>query len=363
MKYITEHSGYAGAVHFLATNGGQLFVGKGKDGCSSVIKGKTVVTFWEPNSLKYHKCREAALYFNFPHEHFTPGRLARFILKEICGLDPKGTRFDPRILQLARDGFHWHYTHVEVGYHPYLLEFDLCAAYFSSLNSLGSFYFNLEGGNFEDNGALSNLSELVPSLPKWLRMTILGIVASHSMTFATMPNRESGNLLFKWNTISKVDYGAAFNQTHRAILRLHRCMQRLHSIGSVFIKRMHTDSFALSLDCPVEVEQKLFDYLDAQGFRYSLKAQGTSHFSDLNTGIIGRKFIGVPFEVREAIKKESGKIRRVHIAPEQLERWGYRGVLPDTFGLESSGTHFTPTQTELDLGNVGTRQEGYHLSA
>lgn len=349
--FHTHHSGYAGALVLMEKCGGQLFPRRGRDGTTTLVIGQQVHTFWEEDSHRYFQCKVLAEDIGFPHENFTPGRLAKYIIRDICGLPDELGQPDDRILQLARNGFHWHYTHVETGYHPYLLEFDLCQAYATSLAQFGSFCFSMSQPTINDCGSLENLRNLLPSLPKWIRLVMVGVIASHRMTFATMPNRKSGDVSLKFTTIREVKYGQAFNQVHRAILRLYRVCKRLHSIGGIHIKRMHTDSFALSVDCPNAVEQNIFEYLDEQGFSYTCKAQGTAHFLDLNSGIVGRKFIGVPCEVREAIKAQPVPNRRVHITSEQLQRWGIRGVLADTGSDRSGQQAAEPIQLELGVSD------------
>lgn len=349
MQYTTQHSGYPGALLFFQENGGQFIPRKRKDGTSTVVLGKSVHTFWEPDSTSYHKCKAAAISFGFPHEHFTPGRLAKFILKEVCKLEPKGTEPDRKIIQLAKDGFHWHYTHVIPGYHPYLLEFDLCSAYATSLASQESFFFNQFAAVPSDGGSLANFRALMPSLPKWLRMIILGTIASHRMTFGVMPNRASGDFKIIWKTIHKIDYGAAFNQVHRAILRVYRVMRRIHEIGDIHIKRMHTDSFALSGDCPTQVESDIFDYLANQGFEVACKAQGTSHFLDLNSGIIGRKFIGVPLEIRTVLSAQKLKPKRYYLDNHSAALWEHRGIQADTERKGQPFSTLTGEQLNLDI--------------
>ena len=180
---------------------------------------------------------------------------------------------------------------------------------------------------------------------------MIGQMATHRMTFATMPNRKSGDFRLKWNTIEKVKYGYAFNRTHQAILRVYRLLEAIHKIGGDAIKRIHTDSFALSADCVPTIETEIFALLDDKGFGYSCKAQGTAHFFELNSGIIGRKFIGVPFEIREKIKNLPQKPRRVFITDEQLERWGIRGVVSDTGVPNCPSVHVQEEQLELEIEN------------
>lgn len=363
MKYFTEHTGYAGALDCLQSIGGQLFPGKRRDSTSTVVAGKCVYTFWEPNSKNYHKCAALAADIGFPHEHFTSGRIAKFLLESVCGINPNYGTPDPVFVKLASDGFHWHYTHVETGYHPYLIEFDLCAAYATSLVQFDSPYFAMNQKITEGHSEMASLRVVLETVPKWMRLILIGQMATHRMTFATMPNRVSGDFTLKWNTIRRIKYGYAFNRTHQAILRVYRVLQRIHSISDIWCKRIHTDSFALSADTPVETESKVFEYLDSTGFRYSVKAQGSSHFFCLNSGIIGRKFVGVPFEIREQIAALPERPRRLFLTPEQLERWGVRGVSPDTTRAQGETESLSPVQLELIETNGEERQSRYERFA
>lgn len=329
MKYFTEDTGYAGAIDCLTKVGGMLFPRRGKDGTSTVLKGQEIYTFWEPNSKNKAKCQQVAIDTDFPHEHFTSGRIAKHILETVCGIDPKFGQPDPVFLKLARDGFHWHYTHVQPGYYPYLLEFDLCAAYATSLAQFDSPYFAMSQTITKGRSEMGNLRSALESVPKWMRMILIGQMASHKMHFLTMPGRKDGDRKLKLNTVYKVKYGYAFNRTHQAILRVYRLFEAIHKIGGDHIKRIHTDSFTLSVDCPDAIEQEIFRLLDDKGFDYSCKAQGSSHFFGLNSGVVGRKFIGVPFEIRDCLKALPEKPKRHYITPDQLQRWGIRGVVDD----------------------------------
>lgn len=330
MKHFTEDTGYAGAIDCLSKVGGMLFPRRGKDGTSTVVRGDEVYTFWEPNSKQKAKCQQVAIDTDFPHEHFTSGRIAKHILETVCGIDPKFGQPDPVFLKLARDGFHWHYTHVQPGYYPYLLEFDLCSAYATSLAQFASPYFAMNTQITDGLSEMENLRNALGSVPKWMRMILIGQMGSHKMHFLTMPGRKVGDHKIKLNTVYKVKYGYAFNRTHQAILRVYRILEAIHKIGGDHIKRIHTDSFTLPADCPTSIEQEIFCLLDNKGFSYSCKAQGSAHFFGLNSGIVGRKFIGVPFEIRDCLKALPEKPKRHFLTAEQLDRWGVRGVVPDT---------------------------------
>lgn len=357
MKYYTEHTGYAGAMDCLQTIGGQLFPAKRKDGTSTVVRGKECYTFWSPDSKSYGQCGLLADNISFPHEHFTPGRIASFLLEKVVGIDPSYGTPDPVFIKLAKDGFHWHYTHVETGYHYYLLEFDLCAAYATSLGQFDSPYFSMNQQTTPNPSVMESLRVALAIVPKWMRLVMLGQMATHKMTFVTMPNRANGDYKLKWQTINKIKYGYAFNQVHRSILRVYRLLEAVHKIGGDSIKRIHTDSFTLSADCDTTIEAEIFKLLDDKGFSYSCKAQGSSHFFGLNSGIIGRKFVGVPFEIREQIRALPEKPKRVYITPEQLERWGVRGVVGDkpSEALPVERVHYEQVELKLERDTRNTK--------
>lgn len=328
--YYTLDGGYISAVECLREKGGCLFPAKRNDGSSTVVCGNKIYTFWENGSLNKAKVQEAAKRFGFDPEHATGGRLAKWILSDICGLDCAKESTDMRFLALAREGFHWHYTFVEEGHHPYLLEFDLQAAYMTSLLSASSLKYTLHQGYLDDSGALDCLREISPDLPKWLRLIIIGCLASHRMQYLTMGVGLNGYPELKSNFVNKVDYGTAFNAAHKAIFRVYRCMEQLHRIGGDHIKRIHTDSFALTGDCPCDIESQLFEYLDSLGFTSTCKAQGTGLFFNLNEGLIGRKWVGSRAGVRERLAELERKPKRYKLSKPARDRWGDRGVVFDT---------------------------------
>lgn len=327
--HFTYHTGYAGAYDLLLKRGGQFFPRKGSDGTTTVLLGSQVHTFWEPESTNYARVQDAARYYNFPEKSATSGRLARFILKDVCGLDASWSDPGRRFKQLAEDGFHWHFTHVIPGQYDYLLEFDLCAAYATSLMQEETFLLSSDLCHRADNGALECLRALLPTMPKWLRMTIIGVVASHKMTFGTLKTGLNGYPELQWKTVRKIEYGEAFNCVHRAILRVYRVMQKVKELGADHIKRMHTDSFALSWDIPHGRESAIFAYLDSVQFPCVCKSQGSAVLFNLNEGVIGRKWIGVPAAVRQQLKELPVKPKRYQLSLFNGNLWREKAIVPE----------------------------------
>lgn len=360
--YQSHDSGYAGAMLHLKRFGGQFYPAKGRDGTSTIVRGSQVHTFWEENSLNRPKVAQAARDFGFDPTHATPGRLARWILRDICNLNCSRTDPEKRFIQLAKDGFHWHYTYIEPGRHDYLLEFDLKAAYFTSLMQEKSFFYSLKYGDMPDSGALECLRSIAPAMPKWLRLTLLGTIASHQMTFATLTTGSNGYDELKFTTIRKIDYGAAFNCVHRSILRLYRVMQRVHEMGGSYIKRMHTDSFAFQWDVPESIASQIFDYLDRQGFAYTCKAQGSAFFWNLNEGFIGRHFVGSRAAVREGISQFPQKPRLLILSKHNARFWQTKTEVP-TADENTKASHTIGAQLDkFEVNKFTTSNVKLHTS-
>ena len=322
--YATEIGGYPAALAYALKIDGQLFTGKTRDSAHTVVRGSNVVTFWEENSSARKNVLNAAKIFNFDGEHLTSGRLSRKILKEIVGLDAKGTYYGRSYRKLARNGFHWHYMKCIPGYHPYLIEFDLKSAYLTSLLKGRTFFYHELYGWQDDSGALENLREIEPLIPKWLRLTMLGIIASHKTTHYRVTKNEDGGVVITPKTISKVDFGAAFNAVHGAILRTYRTLKRVDEIAKGSCARIHTDSFAISPEIEEKKEAEIFELLSSKGFDTSVKASGSAHFINLNEGCIGKKLIGAKHEVESRFREENIKVRREFIDYECWCRWRER---------------------------------------
>lgn len=319
MNYTTLEGGYAEALQYLLEHGGQFFPARHPDASNTIVKGNDCVTFWPENSSTRAHLKSACDFFGYEAEHLTPGRLARKVIKEVIELEWKHTFFGKKAAQMSADGSHWHYQFVEPGYHKYLYEYDLKSAYFTSLFHGKTLLWDERKGWLEDKGALERLRYITPYIPKWLRLVILGILASGKQQFYTRQEGESGGYYLKLCTIRKISYGAAFNCAHKAIHRTHAAMSRIHRIGVEHIKRIHTDSFALSIDCPKQTTQEIFDFLDQNKYKVSLKGQGSAHFVNLNEGIIGKKVIGERRHTLDTFREQNIKVPQYMLSPEEFE--------------------------------------------
>lgn len=317
MEYQTHTGGYAEALRDLLDGGGQFYPGRAPGSPQTIVRGNVCSTYWEDGSKIRQNLANAAKELGYQPDDLTPGRLARRVLRDIVGLEHKDTYYGKASKTLCDSGHHWHYTHVETGYHKYLYEFDLKSAYFTSLFHGKSLLLDERKGFLDDRGALENLRMLTPTIPKWLRLIILGTLASSKQQFYTRGSGAKGEPIIKVNQVNKIAYGAAFNAAHKAVFRTYKAMERCHILGGEWIKRIHTDSLALHIDTPTHIRDSVFNFLETAGYQVAIKAQGSSHFLNLNEGIIGKKVVGTKFHVFEQLRQENITVRQYMFDPEE----------------------------------------------
>lgn len=302
MKYTTMFGDYLEAYQFCLQNGGQLFVGNGKDSANVVVIGSNCYTFWKADSKRLLEVKDLALQFGINPEGQTGGRIARWIIDDLLKLPYEKTFWSKTYRNLAKSGKHWHYLYCQEKESFWGLEIDLKSAYFSSLFSFKSMLFHPLTGYLSDNNALDNLKILYPQFPKWFRLQFLGCLSSWRVFYFCRDKtlKDSKELIQKQRYFIK--YNAAFNVAHRAILRNYKIMKKLHEIGGKHIRRIHTDSLLVDSAITLEVEQRLFAYIEDKGLKYSIKGFGRCFFWDVNTGFIGNKFVGAPIDVSDNMR-------------------------------------------------------------
>lgn len=304
--------------------GGRLFPQRSPDSPSTIVSGNRCITYWDEKSRLLPKCKTLCRELGFDWNGQTPGRIARQVLSEVVGLEKQEHGWGKLYHKMAKDGGHWHYTHVETGYHPYLIEFDLKSAYFTSLFQGRSILYHDYKGFVEDDGMLDNLRAIETLLPKFMRLIILGILASHKMQFYVKDKSSQDCFLMVLKTLPKIEYGMAFNAAHKAVRRTFELMRKIHRIGGTHIKRIHTDSFALSFDTPQEIESEIFNLLERNHYPVSVKAQGSAHFLSLNEGLIGTKLIGAKDLVFKEFREKQIRIDKHELNYDEFKRWELR---------------------------------------
>ena len=322
MEYFDLVGNYALAYDDVLRHGGQFYPGNGKDSANVVVRGKQCFTYWEPNSKRKAELKLLCDFLNISSEGQTGGRVARWLVDSVLNLPYQQTFWQRKYRKLAMCGNHWHYTFVVPKQRFIGIEVDLKSAYFNSLIAGKSLLFQDGKGYIEDNNSLEIINGLMPSLPKWFRLQLLGVLSSWRFFFYAKDKGNKDSKELKLKRFHKINYNAAFNATHRAILRNYKIMQRVHQIGGEHIKRMHTDSFFLELSCPEDVENQIWDYLKGKECVLDIKAAGLAYFFDLNTGFVGGKFVGSKIDVVDLMRQNDIKMKKQSLLPEVLDRFG-----------------------------------------
>lgn len=310
MKYIDFVGNLPEAIELVRTRGGRLYAGKYRDSSHTVVIGNECYTFWSPKSKSRAQVYELCRQFNVPTKGQTGARLARWVIEELIELPFKRTYWDRIYRNVAKSGEHWHYNYVNPNKHFYGVEFDLKSAYFNSLFAGQSLLYSPRLKYLNDNGALERLKDLTPMFPKWFRLQLLGIMASWRYTYMVRPKNMSPNSELITKVSHHIGYGAGFNAVHRAIIRNYKIMRQVHRIGGKYIERMHTDSFLLNIECPENIEQDIHSYLEEKKVETDIKTAGYSYFFDLNTGYVGKSFIGAKVDVLARMRQEQIKMKR-----------------------------------------------------
>lgn len=348
--YEVVEGDYLAAIGLFRRMGGRFYPQLNPDSPSTITSGNRCTVVWNPDSKLLPKCKQLCRDLGFEWEGQPPGRIARRLLKDIVCLDSEGTGFSSKYRAMAKRGSHWHYTFVEVGYHPYLIEFDLKSAYFTTLFQGATLLYHDFLGFIPDRGALLNLKAIEPILPKFLRLTILGIIASHKHQFYTIAKTDDDSFAMQLCTTNEIKFGAAFNAAHKAVYRTYSLMKKIHSIGGKYIKRIHTDSFAVTPEIPQVIEEQIFDLLRRNSYPVQVKAQGSAHFLNLNEGIIGNKLIGSREIVFNQFREQSIKIPKHELEEEEYLRWTTRRLAEESIVQAVEDTRGERQKTFEQLG-------------
>lgn len=359
MKYFDLQGGYYDALLRLKADGGQLFVGNGKDSAVVVVQGQTCFTYWQKGSKRYQEVKQLAENFRLDTLGKTGGRLARWLVSDFLALPYKDTFWQRNYRELAKKGNHWHYMHCEPWKSFIGCEFDLKSAYLSSYFQGKSMLYQSGIGWLDDGGALENLKAINHQLPKWFRLQLLGTMASWKIQFYTRNKLNPDSDIPVLNERKFIDYGAAFNAVHRAILRNYKIMEKIHQIGGEHIKRMHTDSFTLSLECPEKTERKIFDYLESKGLQVDIKNCGKAFFFDVNCGFIGRFFVGSKNDVVELMRENNLKMHREKINKQVQDRFGERLENSNFMEKISNLDNSKEENEQLELFNISGYKKSY----
>lgn len=345
-KHVEITGSWAEACDIALTGGGQLYSGGDKNGPWTIVRGGLVTTVWPVNSPKKQKLIEACEIFGIEPYAMTGGRLCRKIIKEVIGLPYKGTRYCDKWRGIAKGGAHWHCTKIVPGVHGICYEFDIKSAYMVHYLKNETALLRSDGRYRPDAGFMDNLREIYVLMPKWLRLQLLGVMASHSRTFMER-KRTANGLVLDCKTVNAIEFGEAFNCVHSSILATYKTLSRVLELAGDYCVRAHTDSFTLKEETPADVQERIWEYLESREVEVSLKGIGRATFYDLNTGYIGLRFVGDKFAVVEDMRVHGHKISLEQTEVEVIALLDRLMIDPSLMDLRKPNVSLTYEQLEL----------------
>jgi hypothetical protein len=266
----------------------------------------------------------------------------------VLAIPYKDTFFESKWQRLAKDGQHWHYLYAKPGLYDWAVEVDVKSAYWSAFMTGRSTLLGNGGEWIDDGGLLEQFGILMDTLPKWLRVSMLGQLSSwRSSYFVASPSRADFFGLeqkFRYG----IKHGALFNATHRAILLVYKFMQRLHHVLGDKVLRIHTDGIIIDCSDGMEWEQLLIDEFDRLGFEFSIKGFGHCWITDVNSVVLGSQIRGCKRFIVDDMRNAGAKIDRFR-APPSDHQWFSTIPASETadIGMEPIAVE---TQTTLPLG-------------
>lgn len=292
MKYITLEGDQNDGFLQLKNEGGQFYPAKYETGSNTHVRGKQITTYWKKNSPIRRAVTALAKEWNLDPEHQTYGRLAKWYIREILQLKYKETHWHPQFRGVAQDGFHWHYLHWMPGDHGYCFEWDIKAAYLTSILQGKSLFYDGYKGYLDDGGALEALRGSLDLLPKQFRLILIGILAAHQYRYWIKSSKDCSDEVPVRIEKNWIEYNAAFNAVHGGIYRLWLLMRKLHQIGGDYIVRCHTDSILIKEDIPPDRLERIAELICSKGHEITIKGEGRTVLFDLDCGFIGNKPLG-----------------------------------------------------------------------
>lgn len=250
--------------------------------------------------------------------------------------------------EILGDASHWHYLYLAPDPKGYAVELDIESAYFTAFLKQPTMLLNDPGVPGQphfigDGGAMGRLRDINPELPEWFRLRMLKILGSHELEFYEInPETGLGELTVQTNVIN---YGMAFNATHKAIYTVYKIMAEVANLIRDDLLRSHTDSFCIRERMSRENEQLMIDALKERGFEVWCKSIGWAHFWDIDRGVLGfGKPKGHIDEIDELRERDGVFVRPTPRA--MYQRWEHWLPAIPEWMLESDGQiEFTPRKS------------------
>lgn len=347
-NYIIEPGTFEKGIQLLHAKGGQLFPQRTPDHPITHLCGSNVTTYWPEKSRVRGLVTQLATQVGYDPEIATGGRICRHIADDILELPYQKTDYSNKWLRLARGGTHWHYLYAKPGLYDYAIEIDVKSAYWASFMTGKSTLLRGDGTWLDDGGKLQDFGTLMATLPKWIRVAMLGQFSSWRSQYYVKPKIVETGWELEHKTFCQVKTGALFNATHRAIARVWKFMQAVHNLLGDDCLRIHTDGVIINCSHNMDFEQPLEDLFKLWGFDYTVKGFGHCWIHDANSVVLGQKIAGSKRYIRDEMVAQGVKVDLGRQPPKD-HRWF--STEPSTIGADVDMEPVPViTQTALPFG-------------
>lgn len=303
--------------------------------CYTVVDSSTqhVRYFWDSEHPKWLQLDEIASTMGFTGECPSWSRLSKFVYETHVTTAKSGIRTHRDFELMAAKKFFWHFHKVIPGTHGNATELDIKGAYAKSVTRNESLYLIAPFRPADDNGAMQKFKNLVPILPKKLRLCLIGFLSTNTMTQWYSDPDKPGELK---NRVFKHCYdGGVFNRIHASLAGLYTFLGEMEKIAREDCIRIHTDSLLIKASIPTTNLEAMIRLTKQNDFELAIKGHGNAVLFGLNEGVLGGRIIGNPKLILQqwdayikGIERESTRVEeldaRLKTLPYKNERFSIR---------------------------------------
>lgn len=278
----------------MLTKGANLIYGDESRDCYTVVdpSRRHVRYYWDSDRPGWGELDGCAAMMEFPGDAPSWSRLSKFVFQRHVTEKFSGIKPHRDFVLMSEKKFFWHFHKVTPGAHSNATELDVKGAYSKAITNQPSLYLEAPFRPKDDGGAIERLRELIPLLPKKMRLCLIGYLASGKMTqFYYNPQFPDG---LQRRDVKICYDGGIFNRIHASLAGLYSFMQELTSIAGDDCIRAHTDSVLIKETIPNATLTSLLRKAKTSGYEMACKGHGNAVLFNLNEGVLGGRIIGNP---------------------------------------------------------------------
>lgn len=284
----------AATGYVLGRKGRNMMYNPESKSCYTVVcnGSQHVKYFWDTHNPKWGELDEIARIMGFTGDCPSWSRLSKFVYETHVTPHKSGIRTHRDFELMADKKFFWHFHKVIPGSHGNATELDVKGAYAKSITRNESLYLVAPFRPADDGGAMERFRDLVPILPKKLRLCLVGFLSTNKMV-QYYENPAIPGELTKRSFYHCYD-GGVFNRIHASLAGLYTFLGEMERIAQRDCIRIHTDSLLIKQSIPTANLNAMMRLAKKNDFELAVKGHGNAVLFGLNEGVLGGRIIGNP---------------------------------------------------------------------